>query len=259
MPIEFKYPDGEPILIGDGHREIQAARRVGRRFMTDGRTAFDIYADGKVRTRLLEEYEHFQERERLAKPADAVAQESLRVSEENVVPVPYVAVEQAAPEIPNPLDWYDAEIYNVLQGGRDVVCILENNQRAIANERDFVLRDFGHSLCLKNRKAWVRIEPNSPGHRHRYSFRVLEAQIVNGNETGRQQTTGTVIMWSGSLGVARMSCGACSIQIGTRGADDVLDLRPNQKIEFCVYFNQRLKKHLGAVSADTVGEKCNGI
>ena len=253
--VEFKYPDGEPVTLGADFREIQATRRVGRRFMTDGRTAFEIYGPSKKRTQLLAEYEQYQERERVLAGKPAVAQESLRQTVEepivaSVVSITPVIQEQDEPESPNQLDWFDGVIKNVLPRGRDCVVELMNNSLAIVNEREFTEKDQGHSLCLKGRPCWIRIELNAPAHRRTYLYKGLECQVqvLTGDSKERSQGSGTILNWTGSLGAAKMPC-ACSIQVGTSSRDEQLDLQFGDEVQFEIYFSTRLQKWLGSITA----------
>jgi hypothetical protein len=243
--IEFKM-DGTPVDIDSSYREIQATRRVGYRFLTNGKIAFEILANGKRRDRLLADYEQFKERERLLEPQPEIAQESLRETPEEPIVASVIPPVISEPEVPNENDWFDGVIKNVLPRGRDCVVELTNNSLAIVNEREFTEKDQGHSLCLKGRPCWIRIKLNAPAHRHTYLYKGLECQvqILAGDSKERSQNSGTVLNWTGSRGAARMDCG-CSIQIGTASIDDQLDLSFGDRVEFDIAYNDKLHKWLG--------------
>ena len=270
MPVEFR-PTGEPILIDDTYHEVECSKRVGRRLYSNGRHAVEVVV-GKKRERWLSQYE-FEHRKKPPIVLDA----PLRITEEIVIPpvaptppaatIPQIIDEQveaeefvdaiSAYEEPltvDPLDWFDCTLRSVLPGGRDVVGELENGALVIANERDFSLKDTGHSLCLTGRQAWVRLELNAEAHRHRYAYRAIEAQVVDGDERKRSPGAGTIISWNASMGAAKMDCG-CSIGVGTRGADETVDLKVGDKVEFEIYYNARLKRHLGNITVIETEEK----
>jgi hypothetical protein len=156
---------------------------------------------------------------------------------------------EEAPFTPDSADWFDCVLKSALSGGRDVVGELDNGQWVIINERDFTTKDQGHSLCLKGRQAWVRLELNASAHRHHYLYRATEAQIkVIGSGKERIRGSGTIIVWNASMGAAKMPCG-CSIQVGTSSRDEQLDLQFGDEVQFEIYFSTRLQKWLGNITA----------
>jgi hypothetical protein len=254
----------EPVELGPEYKVVYNDERAKRNTVSDGRIAFDVIHRGALYNKLVADWQEEQKRLALAKPKVEHLRETILSADPVAVSVaPVIQIDEqteteefvdavTAEETPftvDPADWFDCILKSVLSGGRDVVGELENGALVIVNERDVTTKDQAHSLCLKGRQCWVRLELNAKAHRHHYAYRAIECQVqvIGGKE--RTQASGVVLNWAGSMGAARLDCGFCSIGVGTRSPDDVLDLKPGDKIEFEIYYNERLKRHLGNITA----------
>ena len=262
MRIEFKLPDLEPVEIDDDFEIVSEGYR--RQLVSNNRIAFEILGRGRKRDRLLAAYE--QEQGRLLKAKPVVAVEHLRetVYTEEVAEIANVAppiiqideqaetevffetlaAEEAPPFIPRTDEWFDCTLKDKLHNSYSAILELSNGQLVWCHERDFTVRNAGHSLCQKGAKAVVRIEKNLEA--RRYEFRALECQLIVDGEEKESHVTGEITHWTGSLGSARMGCG-CSLQIATASRYEELELAVGDHVEFDVVWKDKLQKWVGCL------------
>lgn len=144
----------------------------------------------------------------------------------------------------NPADWYDGVLKNKMNKADATVAELANGELVFCHEREFTLKNMGHSICLRGDRVWLRMAPN-PGLRCEYRALECQVQVIAGEERDTR-AMGNILNWDGSKGAARMDCG-CSIQVGMDSKDDFLDLQFWDRVEFDIYFSERLGKFLGKI------------